>query len=127
MTEVGQKANSSGGGMHEKPHGILGIVRHGKRLDGAIADLERGSSFEEPALESHAEGVFDGVFGEAIAVDWNAEAGAKDGEALDMIGVLVGDQDALKPFRVPLDARQAQADLPRAEPGIDQDPSIPGF
>jgi hypothetical protein len=70
---------------------------------------------------------FDGFFGEPIAINGDLEFGAEARQALDVVVVLVGDEDAVKTLGRTADGRQTLSDLPAAEPRVNQEARLFGF
>lgn len=123
MTEVGQEPDVARRRAQEEPDGVLGVMRNGESLDLDIADFERGAGGEEAELEWRAgSGGGDGVAGQAVAVDRQAEFGAEDRQTLGMVAVFVGDEDAVERLRFARtgEGGEALADLAGAEAGIDE-------
>jgi hypothetical protein len=71
--------------------------------------------------------VFDGFLGRAVAVDRNAELSTKLCQAMDVVGMLVGDEDAGQALRRATDGGQARPNLAQAEAGIDEDAGFIGL
>jgi hypothetical protein len=127
VTEISEKSDVGSVAAEEKPHRILGIVRHGERFNENVADLETRSGTEEPAIEFYFELFFDRLLGRAIAIDWQSKLLRKNAEALDVIAVLVGDENPRQVFRSATDQRQTLANLSGTEPRIHKNTGLIGF
>ena len=69
----------------------------------------------------------DGFHGEAVAKNGHANPDANRCQALDMVGVFVGNQDPIQRFRSPTDLSQTLANLAATKSGVDKDASLFGF
>ena len=124
MAKVGQHADAAVCGFHVKANRILRVVRHREVFDHNVANLERLAGDEladvEPGLhlETHLVG------GESVAVNRNLEPGAERLESLRVVGMLVGEQDAVERLGRAAQLGQSQADLTAAEAGVDQQPRL---
>ena len=72
--------------------------------------------------DSHLETHFVGC--KSVAVHWYLEFGAECLEPLRVVGVLVGEQDAVERLGRAAQLGQSQADLTAAEAGVDQQPRL---
>lgn len=120
MAEVRKETDGASAGIQDEADRVLGIVRDGEGIDTHLAEFKGGAGDEHAAIELGLELAFDGFAGVAIAVDGNVELGGDGGEALDVIAVLVGDEDARQPFGSTADGGEALADLAAAKTGIDE-------
>ena len=127
VAEVGEETNVARRGAQQESDGIGGVVRHGERIHHDVANLEAGARAEDAALPFHLKLEFDGFFREAVAVERDVQFCAEAGEALDVVGVFVRDQDAGQTFRRAADGGKPLANLPAAESGIDEDSRLCGF
>ena len=127
VPQVGQEADVSGRRMEKKSNRIVGVVRHAEGVHGQVADLEGGAGGEEAEVQARGGLGLDDFLGEAVAVDGNLVLGAEDGEALDVVAVLVGDEDAGEGFRGAVEGEEALANLASAEAGINEDAGVVGF
>jgi hypothetical protein len=127
MAKIRQKSDVGSIRAQEEPDWILRVMRHGESFNQDIANLETGSRNEQPAIQFNFELFFDRFLRRAIAIDWQPQFFSEDPEALNMIAVLVGDEDARKIFRRTPDQCEALANLPRTEPGIHKNTGFGGF
>jgi hypothetical protein len=82
--------------------------------------FEGGTRRKHPKVRPALNLLIQGLPGEPIAVNRHIQLGGQRGQALDMIGMFMGDQDAGQCLRGPPDGRQSLPDLPSAKPGINQ-------
>lgn len=128
VAEVGHETNVAGMSAQQKTHGIGGVVWEVERFNDDIADFKALAGFEDAAmLEFDVERELRGIAREAIAINGDLEFGTKRGEAVDVVGVLMGDENAGEPFRRAADGGEPLAKLAETEPGIDEDAGIVGF
>lgn len=127
VTEVRKKTNVARRSAQQKSNGIGGIVWHGERVHGDIADLEARTGAEHTTFKSHLKLELDGLLGEPVAVDRDIQFCPEAGKSLDVIGMFVGDQDAGQTFRRAADAGEALANLAATESGVDEDAGIRCF
>lgn len=127
MAEVREETDGASTGIQDEADGVLGVVRDGKGVDAHLTQFERGAGDEHAAVELGRELAFDGFAGVAIAVNGDVEFGGDGGEALDMIAVFVGDENARQPFGSAADGGQSLADLAAAEAGIDEQTRLTGL
>ena len=69
----------------------------------------------------------DGFHGEAVAKNGHGNPDANRRQALDMVGVFVGNQDPIQCFGSPTDLSQTLANLAATESGVDEDASLFGL
>ncbi|MDB6108688.1 MAG: hypothetical protein JWR69_438 [Pedosphaera sp.] len=120
MAQISQKADVAARRVQEKTDGIRGVVRDAEGVNDDVADFKAAAGGEDSTIKLGLELPFDAVLGGTVAVDGNLQLGAEGGESVDMVGVLVGDEDAREAFRRAANGGQALADLTQAEPGIDE-------
>jgi hypothetical protein len=75
MAEIGQKTDVHCGRTEQETDRVLGIMRDGEGFDSHIAELERATGLEVAPDKRQSRLATDGLTGEAIAVDGNAELG----------------------------------------------------
>ena len=92
-----------------------------------VAHLEAGAGGEEPAGEPRLELILDRLLGRAVAVDGNAQLVAQRRQALHMVGVLVGDENAGQVLRRAANGGEALANLAQAEARVNEDAGLVGF
>ena len=95
VTKVGKEADVPGGGAQEETNGIVGVVRHAESVDREVAEIKGGTGGEESVVEWALELSLDGFFGKTIAVNGDAQAAGEHAEALSVVGVFVGDENAI--------------------------------
>jgi hypothetical protein len=115
-------------GADEEPDGVGGVMGDAEGLDLDIADGEGGPGGEDAEVEGFPlELQLDGLLGQPVAVDGDVQPGRQHGEALDVIGMLVGDQNPAQVFRGPSDPQQSLPNLPGAEARVDEQPRVGGL
>jgi hypothetical protein len=102
-------------------------MRDGEALDHHIADFERRSSAENPAVEPCLNLRLDGLACQPIAIERGVDPFAEARQALDVIRVFVGDKDSMETFGCSSDRGQALPDLAPAESGVDQQSRFVGL
>lgn len=127
MPEIREKSNARAVDADEEADGVLGVVRNGEGFDPEVADFETGAGGEGAAIEAGIQLELGGFARGAVAVDGNAEFFSDHGEALDVIVMFVGDEDAIEILGCAADGSQSLADLAEAESGIDQQAGLIGF
>lgn len=128
VAEVGEKTDVSPARAQEETDRVVGIMGDAEGIDADIPDLERRSGGEDPAVQLALELLFDGFFGEAIAIDRHPELfRAEDAESLNMIAVFVGDENTMEALGGPSDLGQALPNLASAKAGVDQQPGVVRF
>jgi hypothetical protein len=113
--------------VEKEADGIVGIVRNGKGVDTDVADLEGSAGVEEMGVEGDLELGFDGFLGEAIAIDGELQFAGETDEAGDVIGMLVGDEDAVQSFGSATEGLKALPDLASAQAGVNQKARLGSF
>src|SRR5262245_40318235 len=61
ITEISKKSNPRTINSNKKPHRIIGVMRHAKRIYNYIANFETGPCAKDPTVELHFELGFDGL------------------------------------------------------------------
>lgn len=120
MAEVSQEADGADSGVQHKADRVLGIVWDGKSVDAYLTNLKGRAGDEHAAIEFGFELALDGFPGIAIAIDGDVQFGGDGGQALDVVVMLVGDENARQTFRSATKGGEALADLTSAEAGIDK-------
>ena len=127
MAKVGEHADLPDGSMQQETDRVDGVMRYAECLDGNVAEVKGMSSLKEPEFKVsrlEAGNFFAGV---AVAVDGQTKFSGEVFQALDMIRVLMGDEDAVEVFRGAVEGGEALADLTGAESAIDQNARPRGF
>ena len=120
VAEVGGDGHFEALGAEGEAHGVGCIVGDGEAIDADVADDEAGAGLEE--FEDGLEfSPGDGRGGEAAAVDGDAEFLGDGGEAGDVVGMLVGDEDGGERFGVDVDGGEAFEGFLAGEAGVDED------
>ena len=78
-------------GSNEEYNWILGIVRDWKGFHFDITDLKRLAGLKNPAIELSLGLATDGVQGQSIGVDWDAEFSRDNFQSHGMVRMFVGD------------------------------------
>ena len=121
MAQVGQKTEVARAGPQEKTDGIARVVWNGKSIDANVTYLKRRAGAENAAVEEFGmELIFHRLLGVPVAVNWNLEFCAQRCQALHMIAVFVCYEDAVETFWRAANSKEAIADLPPTEAGIDE-------
>lgn len=120
VAEIGEPANSRGGGVDHKPHRLNGIVRNGKGFDRKIADFKWLAGFKNAKLKIAFVNAPDFVRGVAVAINGNAELGIEHAQGLDVVDVFVGDENAIESLRGAVQSEQGIANAFGAEAAIDE-------
>ena len=107
-------------GSHEKSDRIRGVVRDGKSVDGHVANGEGIAGDEKMGVDLNLQLGFDGFAGQAIAINGHLQFCGQAGQAGDVVGMLVGDENAVNAFRGAGDGGEALANLASAETGVNQ-------
>ena len=120
VAQVRQEPEVAGAGAQEKADRVLRVVRHAEGFDVDVPHLEAGAGGKEMAGQAGLKLVFDGVQRGAVAVNGNVEFLAQGRQALDVVGVFVGDENPRELFRRPADGGESLADLAQAESGVNE-------
>lgn len=125
VAEVGGDGHFEALGAEGETDGVGGVVGDGEAIDVDVADGETGAGLEEfeDGLEFAPR---DGGRGEAAAVDGDPEFLGDGGEAGDVVGMLVGDEDGGEGFGVDVDGGEALEGFLAAEAGVDEDAGAVG-
>src|SRR5437764_386438 len=124
LAQVGQDADVDSSCSHQKTYRVLCVMQHIEGFNREIADFETVPGGEQPALEFSSRLKLDCFLCGPIAIDRNAQLFSQASQALDVIGMFMSDKDRSQRFRGASDARKSLANLPQAEPRIDQDSNL---
>jgi len=127
VAEVGQEADVAVAGAEQKPDRVAGIVRDGESIHQHVADFKGGAGGKDLEFQRQSERGGDGIAGKPVAVDRDAQFRRQAGKALDMVGMLVGDEDAGEAFGRAANGEEALADLASAQAGIDEEAGLVRF
>ena len=127
MAEVGQEPDLNRRRVEHKPHGISGVVRDGKCIHAKITDFKAVAGFENLKIKSAIVVVTNLLGGMAVAVHRNAKLGGEHLEAVNVVGMFVGDQDTIEPFRGAVQLKQGGSDAFGAESTVDEHPRAGRF
>jgi len=128
IAEVGQKTEVARPRPQEKTDGIARVVWNGKSIDANVTYLKRRAGAENAAVaEFGMELIFHRLLGVPVAVNRNLEFCAQRCQALHMIAVFVCYEDAVETFWCAANSKEAIADLPPTEAGIDEQTGFFGF
>ena len=122
MAEVGQETNLNRWRVEHEPDGISGVVRDGKCIHAKITDFKAVAGFENLKIKSAIVVVTNLLGGMAVAVHRNAKLGGEHLEAVNVVGMFVGDQNAIEPFRGAFQIKQSGSDALGAEAAVDEHP-----
>ena len=127
VAEVGEEADIAEGVVEHEADGVVGVMRNGEAVDLKVAEGDGGARFEELPLGEAGHLGVEELGGEAVAIDGNGVAFGEDGEAADVVAVLVGEEDGLDVGDGATDGGEAEFDLFSAEAGIDEDARVLGL
>ncbi len=120
VAEVGGDRHFDAFGAERKADGVGGVVGDGEAVDVDIADAKAGAGLEE--FEDGLEFTpGDGGGGEAAAIDGDAKFLRDGGEAADVVGMLVGNNDGRERFGGDVDGGEALEGFFAAQAGVDED------
>lgn len=125
VAEVGDEGDFDVVGGDGIGDGIDGVVGEGEGLHGEVAEVDAGAGLE--CLDGGGRTApVDGRGGEVGEEDGDAaaESAVDDGEAGDMVGVLMGDEDGVEAGGVLADEGEAAEGLFAVEAGIDEDAGL---
>ena len=120
LAEVSQEANARGGGVQQETDRVDGVMRHGERFHGEIADLNGVPSLKQAKLEVALVYAADFLGGMAIAINGQPGLLSQHAQALYMIGMFVRDEYAVEPFGRAILRQQPLANAPGADAAIEQ-------
>jgi hypothetical protein len=128
VTEIRQETDFMSAGVQHEADRVIGVVRDRESIDADVADVERATGGEQVTnFQPHLQLKFHRFAREAVAVNGNFQLRAQTGEALDMIGVFVREQNAVEVFWGAANGSKAFADLAAGKAGVDQQPGFAGF
>jgi hypothetical protein len=120
VAKVGQEADIAGTGVEEETNGILGVVWDTERLDRDVADLEARARGEELAGQPRLKLILDCFLSRSVAIDGNAQFLAQRGQAVHVVGMLVGDEYCGQVLRRTANSGEALANLAQAETRVNK-------
>lgn len=94
MPQVCQETNISCFCAQEEAYGILCIVGNGESFNTDVSDVKTCSGFKKPAVQRHFDLSLDGFLRRAVAIDRSLEFISDYSQALDVVDVFVGDENA---------------------------------
>ena len=106
--------------MKRKSHGINGIVWDRKCVHHKISDFKTIAGFEKLKIKSAIVVELNLLGGVAVTVHRDAELGGEYLEAVDVVGMFVCDQDAIKPLRCAIKFKQGSPDALCTESAVDE-------
>lgn len=127
VTQISEKPDFNTGGVQEKADRIISVVRHAKGFDSNAPHFEAAAGHKNSRVKVIFKLEFDGFFGQAIAINRNAQFATEREQSLGMIGMFVRDQDPLKAFRGASNLGEALSNLAAAEAGVDQNTRVIHF
>ena len=98
VAEIGEPADARGGGVQHKANRLNGVVRHGESFDGEVANFKKFVGFENAELKIAFVDAPDFIGCVAVAINWNAELGIEYAQALNVVCVFMGDENAIESF-----------------------------
>lgn len=120
VSEVREKTDVCAVGAKKKANRIVGVVRHVKRINDDGAQIETSARFKQAELGIDPELRSNGVARLAITVNREFQFGSQSREPLDVIGMFVRDENAIKAFGRASNGQQALPNLAAAQARIDQ-------
>lgn len=120
VAEISEPANVCGGGVNHKANRLNGVVRHGESFDGEIAHFKGLPGFKNPKLKIAFVNVPDFIGGMSVAINRNAELGGQHAQAGDVVGMFMGDENAIEPFGGAIEREQCIANAFGTEAAIDE-------
>ncbi len=127
MAEVGGETDVAAGRSQDVADRILRVMRDGKCFHVDVAHVKSAAGDEQTKIQLRVGDARDLVLGGAVAIDRDAGFLGDDGEAGDVVAVFVRDEDAGERFGSAIDRGETLADLPAAEPGVDEEARFSGF
>jgi len=128
IPEVGDESQTARAGVESKANRIDCIMRHGKSLDANVADRKlRAGTKNPPVTMSIQAAITPARFrGERIGINWQVIFAAKNFQPANMITMLVGEQNAIELIWGDAALLEAEDNLPRAQPTVDQQSTMIG-
>ena len=127
VPQIGGKPDIPTAGSEHETDGVLCVVRNGKSFHGNIPHIKATATDKQAEIQIRSERTLDFVHRGSIAINWNAQLFRDTDKTRDVIAMLVGNQNSRQVFRCASDTCEAQSNLARAEPGIDQNARLVGF
>src|ERR1051326_3648968 len=124
VAQIGEEANVALVGPQQKSHRVIGIVRHAETIHGEVADIETRARSKKAEIQRYLQLPDNRVAGQTIAINRDVQSRCQADQALNVIGMFVGNQDAAGVSRGAPDAQQSLPDLTAAQPGIDEQTSL---
>ncbi|MGC3989634.1 MAG: hypothetical protein QM796_08155 [Chthoniobacteraceae bacterium] len=118
--EIGRETERPTRVIEHKTHRVHRIVRNRECLHLQVADREGGTGLKNAPVALHAAPRTERFGGEGIGVNRQPMALAEHFEPRDVVAVLVGDEDAVELRKLDAHLREAQRNLPGAQPTIDE-------
>jgi len=127
MPQVCQKTNGHRPVSDDIAHRILSVMRNAEGLDIQSVEIERGSGFEDTEAGAGTEVCCDGIASTSIAINGDFKFNGEHSQALDMVGVLMRDENAIETFGRSTDRKESLTDLTSAQSGVDEQPAFGRF
>jgi hypothetical protein len=102
-------------------------MRNAEGINDEVINLETGAGGEDAAIKFGLELKFEGFAGGTVAINGDVELGGEADEAVDVIRMFVGDEDAGQSFGGAADTGQPLTGLPGAETGVNKNAGLTGF
>ena len=113
--------------IYNKANGILGIMRDSERPDLQILKGDRIAGCKFTALEQLLQPSVAATKGPLIGINGNTASPGQDPDSADMIVVVMGHEDCIKPLKILADGLQPGYDLLAGKTVIDQDRRATGL
>jgi len=127
MAEVRQEPEAGGAVFDDEADRVTGVVWDGECLDHEVADGKAVARDKQSPLVEFREGMAEAVGGGAIAVEGELVRAAQDAQSRGVVGVLVGQENAVEVLKTKPHGLQPPRDLAGAETGIDQESGLARF
>jgi len=124
LPEIGQYANIDSFCSHQKTYRVLRVMQHIEGFNGKVAEFETVPGGEQPALDFSSQLKLDCFLRGPIAINRNAQLFTQASQALDVVGMFMGDKDRGQGFRGASNRREALANLAQTEARINQNPHL---
>ena len=127
MSKIGEPTDARGGSVNHKANRLNGVVRHGESFNGEVAHFKGKPGFENPKLKIAFVNVPDFIGGMAIAINRNTELSGQHAQAGDVVGMFMGDENAIESFGGAIEREQCIANAFGTETAINKHASVGRF
>ena len=127
MSKIGQEPDIALASSEQEPNRVLRVMWHTKGFNRHIFNVKSGSCRKQAAVQLGPLLVFDRLARWTITVDGYSQLFDQLPQALNVVGMFVGNENASEILRGPSDRRKAFADLAQAKARIDENPCLIGL